>query len=422
MRTILICLLFVGASWPLRVLGENRATVPAYDPPFIISYWVGPPMEEATIERYREIADCGFNVVLTPLMPTGGPSETDNKKILDLCRSVGLKAIVQDSRVLALKSDEPGFAKNLDAVVANYTRHPALAGYLLRDEPSADDFSELGALTQGLLQRDPGRLPFVNLLPTYAANTQLGTDSYEEYVRRYIKTVKPLQVGWDHYALMRNGERPGYLGNLEIVSRLCRDARLPFVQTILSVPHAGYRDPSEADLRWQVYNSLCYGAKGILYFTYWTQPSHGFYHDAIINEKGQRSEKYAVIRELNRRMKVLAPTLLKLQGLRVAHAEPVPQGCLGLDEHFPATAVEGGPLALGWLRDDERHDYLFVVNRSFTGPSKSVSVLFHKKIHQVVEVSQKSGRPVEAAFDPPTRRLKTLLQAGEGRLFRFDGG
>ena len=427
MRTILICLPLLAALWPLCAFGDEGPIVPTYDPPFIISYFLGPPKDELTIERYQEIADCGFNVAQTVWMISGGASEADNKKVLDFCREVGLKVIVWDRRVwdrrtMPHKSDGLAFAKNLDAVVASYSRHPALTGYMLTDEPCAKQFSELSAVTHGLLKRDPERLPFVNLLPNYADKRQMGTDDYEEYVRRYIETVKPKLVSWDHYALMRNGERPSYFENLEIVSRLCREARLPFVQTILSVPHGGYRNPSEADLRWQVYTSLCYGAKGILYFTYWTDTvSKGGYHNAIIDENKHRSEKYAFIRKLNRKMKMLAPTLLKLQGLRVAHTEPIPPEASGLDKHFPVAKAEGGPLALGWLHDGQRRDYLFVVNRSFTEPSEPFLVFLREKVRQVVEISQDSGLPIKADFDSATSLLTVPLQAGEGRLFRFDG-
>ena len=31
----------------------------------------------------------------------------------------------------------------------------------------------------------------------------------------------------------------------------------------------GKRDPTEAQIRWQVFTSLAYGAKGVLYFTNW---------------------------------------------------------------------------------------------------------------------------------------------------------
>jgi hypothetical protein len=419
-KAIFACLL-CAACFPSAVVGDDRVPALAYDPPFIISYWVGPPMIQATLKRYQEIADCGFNVALTPFCWTGGPNEMENRRVLDLCQAVGMKAIIQDSRILTRKSDDPEFGRNLDAIVATYSKHPALAGYLLRDEPSVDLFPELAALNRGLLERDPKRLPFINLLPTYGDKKQLGGQGYEAYLQHYIKTVKPTLVQWDHYALYHQGEEPTYFENLEIASRVCHKAGVPFQQTILAVPHGGFRDPSAADLRWQVYTSLCYGAKGIMYFTYWTDTfSDGGYHNAIINEKNERSEKYAVIQSLNRKAAALAPTLLKLQGLGVAHTPPIPQGAAGLNDQFPVARAEGGPLVLGWLRDDRLRDYLFVVNRSFK-QSETFSLLLRKKAGKVMEISQQTGQPIDAAFDVDAQRLTVPLQAGEGRLFCIDG-
>ena len=35
-----------------------------------------------------------------------------------------------------------------------------------------------------------------------------------------------------------------------------------------TMPFAGHSDPTEAQLAWQIFTSLAYGAKGILYFCY----------------------------------------------------------------------------------------------------------------------------------------------------------
>lgn len=253
---------------------------------FMLSFWCAPPSEETNLQRYREIAECGFNVVLPPC---GAWGVELNRQVLDLCQKTGLKAIVGDGRVLAKQPDDPDFARNLDAVIAHYAHHPALAGYFLMDEPNASAFPLLGAVNRYLLQKDPKRLPYINLFPNYANEQQLGTKSYDEHVARYIKEVQPALVSWDHYALFENGERDIYFENLEIVRRHCLQANLPFVQIVLTVPHGPYRDPDEADLRWQAYSTLAYGAKGILWFTYWTPPfdPQWRFRNAIIKEKGR---------------------------------------------------------------------------------------------------------------------------------------
>ena len=41
--------------------GRGGRAIPKYDPPFILSAWCGP---EAKVEKCKEYADCGFNMVL----------------------------------------------------------------------------------------------------------------------------------------------------------------------------------------------------------------------------------------------------------------------------------------------------------------------------------------------------------------------
>ena len=41
------------------------------------------------------------------------------------------------------------------------------------------------------------------------------------------------------------------------------------------MPFGGHADPTEAQLAWQMFTSLAYGAKGVLYFCYWSPAGQG---------------------------------------------------------------------------------------------------------------------------------------------------
>jgi hypothetical protein len=407
-------------SLALALLLGTAATLRA-EKQFIISYWFGPPKAETTLKRYQEIAECGFNVVLPPAY---GTDVQTNKKILDLCKKTGMKAFLEDSRLLAKQPNATDFGRNLDAVLADYSAHSALAGYFLTDEPGAGQFPQLAAVNQYLLKKDPKRIPFINLLPNYASPDQLGTRTYEEHVSRFIKVVKPTLVSWDHYALfgaaLGNKERPNYFENLEIVRKQATQADLPFVQIILSVPHLAYRDPNEAELRWQVFTTLAYGAKGVLYFTYWTpygaeEKQQGF-REALIGADGKRTAKYDLVKRLNTRVKALGPTLLKLQPVAAYHTDPVPQGAQKLDPKGPVAKAAGGELLIGWLRDDKNVDYMFVVNRSMRKKCLA-EITLAKPARQVDEISQeKSGQVKKSRFDSDKGLLQASLEPGDGKL------
>ncbi len=379
---------YLGLLLPLVAVcafGAENVTKPKYDPPFIISAWCGP---EGNLERYKEYADCGFNVVL------GAPKEQ-----LGFAKAVGIKAIASGG-----PADVPG-----------YSNDPTVVGVFLADEPNASQFAELGKLSEAVRKANPRYIPYINLLPTYATPDMLGTPTYEEHVRRYIDAVKPPFVSWDHYALYGSGERPDYFENLEIVSRLCREAGIPFVQIILSMPHFAYRDPNEADLRWQVYTTLAYGAKGIIYFTYVTPAEEGGWcWNAIIDAKGRRTAKYEYVRRLNRKLNVLAPLLVKLEGVRVAHTDPVPVGAFRLDDKFPVASADGMPMTVGWLRDADKRDYLFVVNRSFdyhkglirNWEIRGPFTMPGKTVQELMDIPFAPETPEESALPWPTAGVR----------------
>ncbi len=383
---------------------------PSYDPPFIISYWCGPPPAQTTLARYREIADCGFTVAMPPINSKNDVKT--NLKILDLCKAVGIKAVIADAR-MPLSAKPPERQKALDAIIATYSSHPALLGYYIVDEPSSKAFPALAAINQYLLKADPKHLPYVNLFPNYANAKQLGNNSYEQHVSQYIATVKPALVSWDHYKQML-GDESFYWRNLETVRWFCLKARVPLIQIICSLPHFGYRDPSEADLRWQVYTSLAYGSRGILYFTYWDVPQlrQG---PAIINKEGKRDKKYDYVRRINNRIKALGPTLVRLTSTGVYCTDPLPRGTRKLAADAPVKTAEGGPMVIGCFKDPDRRQYILVTNRSFRKKLRA-KLTMDAKTASASEISQKTGkllRPTVLAQNT----LEVSLAAGEGRLF-----
>ncbi len=103
MRLCGAMLMLASALVAQRAFGEEAVKPPVFDAPFIISYWCGPPKSETTLARYKEIADCGFNVAFPAIDMLWSPSdkagEAHNHKYLDLCKQVGIKALVWDGSI-----------------------------------------------------------------------------------------------------------------------------------------------------------------------------------------------------------------------------------------------------------------------------------------------------------------------------------
>ena len=364
--------------------------------PFAIGLWGGPPFE---LSRYQEMAECGFTLV-----PVVAESPEQGRLALELAQRVGMRVIMADSRIHRDLPREPAWREVVQAVVNDYAGCPALWGYLLTDEPHLDHFENLAHLTRAFQSLDPERVPFVNLFPNYASPDQLGMIDYERYVAAFVAAVQPPILSYDHYALMEWGDRPEYFANLEVIRRQALRGGVPFWNVILSTPHFNYRDPSAADLRWQVYTTLAYGGQGIVYFTYCT-PDAENYHNGIIDLYGRRTPKYDVVRQLNLEMQHLGPHLERLTSVGVYHWPDAPQGTTLLSGSGLVVGIDGGAFVVGEFADESGLPWLMVVNRD-RDHAAWTTLRLHTQHTAIREVSVKSGelRPVSRDQGVPAER------------------
>ena len=389
----------------MAMAAANQPQIP-YDF-FPISYWVGPPDSENTDARYKEVSECNFTLTF------GGDINVVHKH--------GLKCMVFDNRIFAALA-KPGAETDagIDAAVKDYAKHPGFFGFFLRDEPNSRDFPALAHVNQRLIAADAKGIPYINLFPTYASQEQLGNPTYAAHVEQFLSEVKPKVLSYDHYALLQGRERPDYFQNMEIIRDGGLKHNVPFWFILLTTPHFGYRTPSEGDVRWQVFTALAYGAKGIMYFTYWPVKEQGW-GDAIIKHDGTRSERYDVVKRINGEIKTLAPTLLKLTSSKVYHsAAQTPNGASRPDGNAWVQKADGGDLVVGELLDAKGKLFLFLTNAS-PGKEVEVMVTLKKKVKSVREVS-KSSAPVVATSVANDGRLNSSLRlaAGDGKLLAVE--
>src|SRR4051794_7252685 len=369
---------------------------------FIISYWCGPPSGGNYDAQYAEVAECNFTHAM---FPNNGASPEQNKAILDACEKHGLKYIPHDGRILAYGPGDPKFAPNLDAIIADYAKHPAMAGYFMGDEPGPGAFPQFGAINQYLLKKDPTHFPVINLLPNYVDEKYLGM-TYEDYISKFCSTVKPKLVCYDHYALFDGVERDIYFANMEIVRRhaLKCNAAMGFI--FQCTPHGTYRDPSETDLRWQVNTGLAYGCKALLYFTYFTPTdADSNFHNGILDAKGKRTPHFAMAKAINGELKNLSSTLIRLTSTAVYHTAPVPSGCIALPGDAPILVKEGGPLVLGFFKHDDGSQWAIIVNRDLHKPTATM-LRFDPKTKGIEELSSQTGKLSSVALTDKTRHYE----------------
>lgn len=335
---------------------------------FIIMAYSGPPPEETNLQRYREVADAGINV----LVPGNGVFNTEqNLRVMDLAREVGIKIIPVDLRGLQLASNRDISAKTaiIRNIVNDYKDHPALAGYLVRDEPDAGTFPALKELTELFRKEDPLHEPVINLLPSYGSPVQLGSDNYPAYISNYIATVKPGLLSYDNYAL-REGATwyDPWFADLAVVREETKKSGIPFIVFIQSEGIGnGLRVPTRAEILWQVNTALAYGAHGIGWFCYWTpksdqgfKPEEGMppplieaHYNAMIETGGARTAVYGFVREANIYLKKAGNELLLWDNTDAARYEA---GKMAEHGSSPVITPSGDSanLVIGTYRNENR--------------------------------------------------------------------
>lgn len=384
---VALCLLLVILPQPSP--GAEPRLLSAKTIPILA--WVGPPAEQTTVERYRELADAGFTENFS-----GFPSADAMARALDVAQQAGIRQFVSTPELM---NDPEGTARR-------FMDHPAIAGYHLRDEPSAGDFPALAQWARRIQSTDPRHGCYINLFPNYATPAQLGAPNYQAYVDRFVKEVPVPYLSFDHYPVTSGGLRGSWYENLEVISKAAREANKPFWAFALAVAHDPYPIARREHLRLQAFSDLAYGAECIQYFTYWTPVSTIWnFHQGPIEVNGARTIVYNRVREVNEEIQGLAPVFAGAQVVRVGHTGSVPRGTQPYQPEPPVREVNtGGVGALVSLLEKEGRRYLAIVNRDYTAPMPLTVDLAHTA--RVIEVRKDStyrrleSRPYQANVPP----------------------
>lgn len=435
------------------------------DTEFPVGIWWPPPPDQTTSARYREIAAAGFTFVIGG---NGVANNRANTKALTAAAAADLRLVLTDTELQRLISGEGTFSsaseepeapsvmrhlveeaepetfsgsmstagtlkdqirERIQELRQKFEGHPALAGINLYDEPHKRLFERLSFASKGVLNRFGDEvLPYVDVWPSYASpKNAFGTKTYADYLRAYRDQVDPLCLCFNHYPLLSKGITADYYYNWAVIRKFAMQApAIPSWGIIQSVGFDGRniglarrRTPTEAELFWQVNVGLAHGAKGIIYFTYWTPGSSSAikFSPALIGRNGQRTPRYDYARRVNRYLSVIGRVLKPLVSESVTHAgvRRLPRGATAFKPDRYVKEVNGSPAIISRFRGrggNERH--LLVVNRSFAKGAK-VRLRLSSVVTNVVEINRTTGEPGPAL----SRKLALGMKAGEARLFRL---
>ncbi len=317
-----------------------------------------------------------------------------------------------------------------EAVAAEFKSHPALGMYYLWDEPNTTNFKHLAEVRDAIRKEDPTHLGWINLLPNYATPDQLVAESFTQYLDRYVEEVKPQFLSYDFYGIVQEAGatmlRKGFFDNLEEVSKKARKQAIPFWAFVLATPFGPHPTPAEGELRFQVFASLAYGARGIQYFTYWTPEnaegvsSYTAFKDGPISADGTKTPSLDLIGKVNSEVHSLAPALVKLTLESVKHFETIDEELEAFSPGYGIDSLRGSTVITSFFSDRDANWWVLVVNRSFELDGE-VTLTLQKPINSVYEVNKQKGNLEEVKMQAEGRKqaFSVKLSPGDGRLFKL---
>ncbi len=360
-------------------------------------------------EQYGYLKDGGFTGVIALMERTPEHAEM----ALQLADKYGLDYYVRDEINWDLNYDPAIFERKSD-FYRKCEAHPSFAGIFITDEPDVSQYPVFADLKVAFDKffNSLKHGYYINLLPTYANDvTQLGAP-YPEYIDQYIKIVKPDNVCFDHYPFQKRRINPeteddgfydytrtDYFYNLDIVAKACDEAGIE-MWTFVQAKNYTRRetDLTYEALAFQFYVSLAYGAKSIVYYTYWTWP--GYYPSevdkefpgSVISAKGERLERYYHAQAIHAEISSFGEEFMKCQHQTTYI---VPNG--KDDVYFTQVEVKDSPLFKGtaatlvgeFVSEDGRKAYM-VVNAEDPYAPKTDEVRCSLKNCTVYDKKQKS--------------------------------
>lgn len=311
----------------LYISGREESTVPSVD---TILYFL------------RKALEANFSIVSLNLTPCSA-NEKGNlyARVVDACyrlsdvrKNMPLHLLVYDSRL------HQSFNSNLGSLMGELYSQAEFYGFSF-DEPREHDFDRLSIWSRyfnnSQTDRWPGnKLFYVNLFGVPSE------ENYEQYVLRWIEIANPRVISFDNYAVWDDEHAKlyqndigadwakDYFCNLEFFRQISQRTAIPFWTWILVHKHWStysqryYRRATIADLHFQVYSALAYGAKGILYYNFWNPPQkfneNGWHEEnGILSESGEETELYSPVAKLNAEVQTLGELLLDLEPIGVYH-------------------------------------------------------------------------------------------------------
>ena len=380
---------------------------------FVVMAWGPTPPDP---QQIRWMKEAGINIA-------GFAAVKD----LALFEGAGVQVFVSDQRINGYNFAEPLdpelVRRNVQAVAKEVGNSPVVIGFLLRDEPQAKSVSGLRLVAEQIREIMPGKLLYVNLLPSRASKDLMGVASYGEYVRLVLDGLKQPFLSYDNYSLVNEQMDSDFYTNLEKIREISLSANVTFWNCALSNAHFDYMENTDATYHLQAYATMAYGGRGIQYFSYFTWPI-GNFRLGPVDQFGNKTASWDMLRRINNEIHILAPTLKKLKSTGVYHYASVPPDGKPLSESQYVKSLAAsqsglipnraeGSFIVGEFIDDQGRPYFMLVNKDLKN-SFHFDVTLRKSGSKLIHISPYSGKEENSTDE------MNWVAPGAGHLFRIE--
>lgn len=259
-------------------------------------------------KHVKELKECGIDFVI---------GMDNDREILDLFDKYGVKAVVSGivPSWFGGKGENSGTMKDVNKKEdyikgrENFTDHSAIVGIDIGDEPSSLDFPYYGEMAQLTSELFENKFPYMNVYPSYGmlgdnspeqTKKELGTDTYEEYLKAYCENIALPYLSYDHYVYSSDKER--FMSDLAIASKLCKEYGKKLFIVLQVNSHKEGILLSENELRYQAFSALAFGVSAISWACY----TGGWWYNNVLDENGEKTAQYEKLKKVNAEIKNIA--------------------------------------------------------------------------------------------------------------------
>ena len=292
----------------------------------ISGYWAPYEISEESFNLYK---GAGLNTLL--MINHSGERNSEEQfylgskrtmKALELCKKLGLKAVINYDDWLAQTSEEEGteyygetpFSKH--DVYGEYK--DIISGIHICDEPKFDPhFAIYGneTLINDFKKVYPNADYVVNLIPIYGApyyGFESNQDMMEKYAETFMSHFEKPYISVDIYPFHTNEKDVDkqIVTNHKAIAETAKKYNAEKTFILQSSAGAEFEeDLCEGDMRWQVYSALAFGADHLCYYCY-SVPKGREYNYCILNADNTPSKMYDFVKEINNEIQSFSSAFL----------------------------------------------------------------------------------------------------------------